>query len=48
MRESLEAVEALKKAGIDFVVVPVKNPEHRRELIAKGHAVFEELINAQN
>ena len=48
MRESLEVVEALKKASIEFVVIPVKNPEHRKELIAQGHAAFEELINAQN
>lgn len=48
MRESLEVVDALKKAGIEFVVIPVKNPEHRKELLAQGHSAFEELFNGKN
>jgi len=48
MSGSLEVVEALKKASIEFVVIPVKNPEHRKELLAQGHSAFEELFNGKN
>lgn len=33
MRKSLEAVEAMKEAGLEFVPVPVMNDEDREKLI---------------
>lgn len=36
MRANLKNVESLKKAGIDFVAVPVRDPEHKRELLRQS------------
>ncbi len=46
MRKNLEVVEQLRKHGIDFVVIPAKDDEHKKQLIAQGQKVFEELANA--
>lgn len=46
MRKNLEVVEQLRKHGIDFVVIPVKDAEHKKQLIAQGQKVFEELASA--
>ena len=45
MRKNLEVVEVLKNAGIDFVPIPVKNQEHKEELVALGHAIFDEILD---
>ena len=33
MRKNLEMVEMLKKAGIDFVAIPVKNEEEKQKFL---------------
>lgn len=35
MRKSLEMVQQMKMAGIDFVPVPVTSPEHKQALVAE-------------
>lgn len=32
MRKNLQIVEHLKRAGVDFVPIPVRSPQHRAEL----------------
>lgn len=44
LRISLMIVEQYKKAGLDFVPVPVKNAKHRDELIAMGDKILDEII----
>lgn len=44
MRKNLDAVEAFRLAGVDFVPIPVKSVSHKDELVAQGRAVFSELI----
>lgn len=46
MRKNLKVVDEFKRYGIDFVAVAVKSPEHKKELVAQGAAVLEELANA--
>lgn len=46
MRKNLEVVEEFKKHGIDFVVMPVKDAEHKKELLAQGYTILEELASA--
>ena len=46
MRKNLEVVEGFKKHGIDFVVIPVRNPEHKNELVALCVEILEELADA--
>ncbi|MDH3325883.1 MAG: hypothetical protein OEM38_04100 [Gammaproteobacteria bacterium] len=36
MRKNLDVVEQFKNAGIDFVAIPARNAEHKKELIAQG------------
>ena len=43
MRKNLEAVEQLKKHGIDFVPIPVIDDEHKKELIEQSMSVFEKI-----
>ena len=45
MRKNLQVVETFRRFGIDFAVVPVKDDDHKNELIALGNKVLEELQN---
>ena len=45
MRKNLQVVEQFKNIGLDFAVVPVRNSDHKNELIALGNEVLEELAN---
>lgn len=45
MRKNLELVEQFKKNAIDFVAVPVRNQDHKNELIKLRYEVLEELAN---
>jgi len=45
MRKNLEVVNQFKKYGIDFVAVPVKNQDHKAELISHGNKVLEEFAS---
>lgn len=45
MRQNLLVVDQFKKAGIDFVAVPVKDADHKNEMIAYGNEVLEEIIS---
>ena len=45
MRKNLMVVEQFKKAGIDFVAVPIKSEDHKNEMIAYVNEVLEEIIN---
>lgn len=40
MRKNLEAVDTFRKAGIDFVPVPVRDGAHKDELIDLAHKVL--------
>ena len=44
MRKNLQVVDTLKKYGIDFAVVPVRDEAHKNELIALGNEVLEEKL----
>jgi hypothetical protein len=46
MRKNLEVVEQFKRIGIDFVAIPVKNSDHKNEMIQYGNEVFEEMATA--
>ena len=46
MRKNLETVEILKGYGIDFVPVPVRDQDHKNELLALGNEILEELSKA--
>lgn len=47
MRANLKNVESLKKAGIDFVAVPVRDPEHKKELLRQSMETLMQLeVNA--
>ena len=48
MRKNLIIVDELKSAGIDFVAIPAKNKEHKKELIAQSDAVLDELLSSVN
>ena len=48
MRKNLDAVEELRKAGIDFVPIPVKDAVHKTDLIIQGQTVFDEMIKAES
>lgn len=43
MRANLKNVESLKQAGIDFVAVPVRDPEHKRELLKQSMETLMQL-----
>ena len=43
MRKNLTVVEQFKKYGIDFVAVPVRDQDHKNELIQQGNDVLEEM-----
>lgn len=42
MRKNLEVVEQFKRHGIDFVAVPVRDQQHKNELMAQGQQVLED------
>ncbi|PHR58760.1 MAG: hypothetical protein COA47_10160 [Robiginitomaculum sp.] len=42
--KNLDAAMAFAKAGIDFVCIPVKNEEHRADLMLMANKIFTELI----
>ena len=42
MRKNLQVVDQFRKAGIDFVAIPVMDDEHKAELIQLGQDVLEE------
>lgn len=46
MRKNLEVVEQFRKIGIDFVAIPVKNGDHKNEMIQYGNEIFEEMATA--
>lgn len=48
MRKNLQVVEQFKNAGIDFVPVPVRDEDHKNELIAQVAEILQELIEAAN
>lgn len=43
MRKNLIVVEQFKKHGIDFVAVPVRDDDHKNELISLCNDVLEEM-----
>ena len=43
MRENLLIVESLKKAGVDFVAIPVLNDSHKLELRKMVNAILERM-----
>jgi len=43
MRKNLEIADLFKKYGIDFVAVPVRNQDHKNELIALCDEVLDQL-----
>ena len=45
MRESLKAVEDMKMLGIDFIPIPCRDAEHKKELIQQGNETFEQIFN---
>ena len=46
MRKNLEVVEQFRKDGIDFVPVPVKDADHKKELLTQVFDTFDVLITA--
>lgn len=44
LRQSLELVETLKRAGLDFVPMPVRNPEDKQRLLLESIALTQDLI----
>ena len=45
MRKNLMVVDQYKNVGIDFVAVPVRDHDHKNELIALSNEVLEGFIN---
>ena len=43
MRKNLEIVDTYRKYCIDFVAVPVRDDDHKNELINLGNEVLEEM-----
>jgi len=43
MRKNLEVVETFKRYGIDFACVPVRDEDHKNELIEIGNKVLEDM-----
>ena len=46
MRKNLAAVETYRQAGMDFVVMPVKNQDHKNELIVQSTEILSEMVEA--
>jgi hypothetical protein len=44
MRKNLQIAKMLGRSGIDFVAVPVRSAEHKRELLNEGQTVLEKLF----
>ncbi len=44
MRKNLEVVDKLRKFGLDFVAVPVRDDDHKNELIAQSSEALEYLV----
>jgi TRAP-type C4-dicarboxylate transport system substrate-binding protein len=42
MRKNLEVVEQFKKAGVDFVAMPARDQEHKKELIEQAYKILDE------
>jgi len=45
MRESLKAVDRMKMLGIDFIPIPCRDAEHKKELMQQGKKIFELIFN---
>ncbi len=45
MRKNLMAVDELKRAGIDFVPIPVSSAAHKQLLIRQGHEILTIMAN---
>lgn len=46
MRKNLEVVQQFSKHGIDFVAVPVRDQDHKNELISLGANILEDFAKA--
>ncbi len=46
MRKNLLVVDQFKTFGIDFVAIPVRDRDHKNELIAQGNEVLEGLVKS--
>ncbi len=44
MSKNLEAVQEFRKAGYDFICIPVKSESHRAELISQQERTFKKII----
>lgn len=47
MRKNLVIVGELKKAGLDFVAVPVKDAAHKASLLSMADEIFDQLLEIQ-
>ncbi len=45
MRKNLQVVEQFRKDGVDFVPVPVKDADHKKQLLEQVFDAFDVLIN---
>ncbi|WP_417537057.1 hypothetical protein [Marinomonas sp.] len=43
MRANLKSVQALQSAGLDFVAIPVRSAEHKRDLLKQSLDMLVEL-----
>ncbi len=48
MRKNLETVDEFRKSGVDFVAIPVKNDDHKKELLIQCYKVFEDMIASED
>lgn len=48
MGKALKVVEAMKKAGLEFVPVPVKDDDHREELLKTSDSILKDMITGQD
>lgn len=44
MRKNLEVVNKFSDVYLDFVAIPAKNEQHKKELLAQQNEVFEDII----
>lgn len=47
MRKNLKIVALYIEAGIDFVPVPVRSQDHKKELIVLGNQILEKAIKQE-
>ena len=45
MRKNLQVVDMFVKPGLDYIAVPVRDINHKNELIALSNDVLEEFVN---